>query len=120
LINDRALQLNNLIIISGGNEFTDGNVQIFIRKDGSNVTPSLTDYHPEIEEADDKSPEEMSCEELSKSEPQLLFTNLMAATLMCCSFLNVLKENYSVSEIYFDIETMKTLGKSRKPILVTA
>jgi hypothetical protein len=56
----------------------------------------------------------MSCEELSKAgEPQLYFTNLTAATLMCCAFLNALKENYQYSEVYFDIESMNSNSKMR-------
>lgn len=114
IINERALQLDNITIISGGNEYTDGNVQIFIKENGFNKTPSLTDYHPEIKNSNDRSPEDMSCEELSKTEPQLFFTNLMAATLMCCAFYNITFKGTLVSETYFDIKTMNTLSKIRK------
>jgi len=56
----------------------------------------------------------MSCEELSESDPQLYFTNLGAATLMCWAFYNsVIKENCERSEIYFDILTMNTNSKIR-------
>ena len=65
LVSEYAKKLNDVIVISGGNDLTDGNVQIFIRKGGLDVTPSLTDYHPEIKDPKDKSPLEMSCEELS-------------------------------------------------------
>ena len=116
LVSNYAKILNDVIIISGGNELTDGNVQIFIRKGGLNVTPSLTDYHPEIEKPTDKSPDEMSCEELSKSEPQLYFTNFMVAGYMCLSFYNIIeKNNYKVSEVYFDILTMNANSKTRVP-----
>jgi len=116
LVSNYAKKLNDIIIISGGNELTDGNVQIFIRKGGENVTPSLTDYHPEIENPLDKSPDEMSCEELSHSEPQLYFTNFMVAGHMCSAFYNIIeRNNYKISEVYFDILSMNSNSKIRVP-----
>ena len=113
VISDHAKNLKDIVIISGGNEYTDGNVQIFIRKEGRNLTPSLSDYHPEIKNPLDKMPGEMSCEELARSEPQLFFTNLGVATFMCFAFYNVMKTNTSYSEVYFDILSMKADSKSR-------
>ena len=116
LVSNYAKKLNNVIVISGGNELTDGNVQIFIRKGGENVTPSLTDYHPEIENPLDKSPDEMSCEELSHAEPQLYFTNFMVAGHMCSAFYNIIeRNNYKISEVYFDILSMNSNSKTRVP-----
>lgn len=116
LISNYAKKLNDIIIISGGNELTEGNVQIYIRKGGADVTPSLTDYHPEIQNPIDKSPDEMSCEELSKSEPQLYFTNFMVAGHMCSAFYNINeKNNYKISEVYFDLITMNANSKTRVP-----
>ena len=116
LVSDYAKKLNDIILISGGNELTDGNVQIFIRKEGQNITPSLTDYHPEIENSTDKLPSEMSCEELSNSQPQLYFTNFMIAGYMCSAFYNIFeKQNCSISEIYFDLLTMNSNAKTRTP-----
>lgn len=116
LISKYAENLSNIIIISGGNELTNGNVQIFIRKEGKSITPSLTDYHSEIDNPRDKSPSEMSCEELSQSEPQLYFTNLMVAAHMCSSFYNVIENNkQNISEVYFDLLTMNSNSKVRLP-----
>ena len=116
LVSDYAKKMNDIIIISGGNELTDGNVQIFIRKGGEDVTPSLTDYHPEINDPQDKSPLDMSCEELSHSAPQLFFTNFMVAAHMCSAFYNIIeKENYKISEVYFDLLSMNSNSKIRVP-----
>ena len=71
IINNYCKNLKNVTLISGGNELTDGNVQLFVRKGGKDVTPDLCAYHPEIANPNDKLPDEMSCEELSQSEPQL-------------------------------------------------
>ena len=115
IISDHCQTLNNIIIISGGNEYTDGNVQLYKREGGKNVTASLTEYHPEIEYPEDQSPEDMSCEELSQSEPQLLFTNLSVATIMCWMFYAIHKEKDVTKhgEVYFDITSMATLAKTR-------
>jgi molybdopterin/thiamine biosynthesis adenylyltransferase len=115
VISDYCSTLSDITIISGGNEYTDGNVQIFKREGGKNVTAALTEYHPEIEYAEDQSPEDMSCEELSKSDPQLLFTNLTVATIMCWMFyaIHTGKDVTKHGEVYFDIITMATLAKTR-------
>ncbi len=114
IINNYCKTLNNFTIISGGNELTDGNVQLYVRKEGKDLTPDLCKYHPEIAKPNDKLPTEMSCEELSKSEPQLYFTNLGVATLMCWTFYNaVIGNRFKRSEVYFDIETMNSLSKVR-------
>lgn len=115
LISDYAKTLDNIIVISGGNEYTDGNVQIFIREGGEDVTPSLTDYHPEIKNAIDKSPDEMSCEELSHAEPQLYFTNASVAIFMCIAFYNILSGLKKISETYIDLPTMSVNSKVRAP-----
>ena len=116
IVSNYCKELRNVTLISGGNELTDGDVQIYVRKEGRDLTPDLGAYHPEIRVPGDRTPEEMSCEELSKSEPQLYFANLGAATLMCWSFYNVVvRENYKFSEVYFDILTMLSDSKVRNP-----
>lgn len=116
IVSDYCRTLNNVTLISGGNDYTDGNVIIYVKRNGEEITPCVTKYHPEINEPDDKSPEEMSCQELANSEPQLFFTNLMAASFMCCAFYNiVIRKECKISEVYFDILTMKSDSKTRKP-----
>ena len=114
IINNYCRHLDNITLISGGNELTDGNVQLYVRREGKDLTPHISAYHPEIENPDDKLPEEMSCEELANSEPQLYFTNLGVATLMCWSFYNaIMKEQYTASEVYFDITQMTSVAHAR-------
>jgi molybdopterin/thiamine biosynthesis adenylyltransferase len=114
IVNNYCKNLKDITLISGGNELTDGNVQVYLRRNGKDQTPDLGAYHPEIANPEDKLPEEMSCEELSKSEPQLYFTNLGVATIMCWSFYNIIVKNkLEASEIYFDITKMNTLAHDR-------
>lgn len=118
LISDYCKNMrSDVLLISGGNELENGNVQIYLRKNNKDMTPSLTDYHPEIDNPVDKSPHEMSCEELSQSEPQLLFTNSTVATLMTWALHNYSKENFEsneLSEVYFDINLMRAESRTRK------
>ena len=114
IVSNYTNKLTDVTLISGGNDLVDGNVQIYIRKDGTDITPDLCSYHPEIANPDDKLPEEMSCEELAESEPQLYFTNLGVATIMCWAFYNaVVKGEYEKSEVYFDITQKASNAKVR-------
>jgi molybdopterin/thiamine biosynthesis adenylyltransferase len=114
IVSNYCENLKNVTLISGGNELEDGNVQLYVRKDGADLTPSLCKYHPEIANPDDKLPEEMSCEELAQSDPQLYFTNLSVATIMCWAFYNaVVKGQYNRSEVYFDMTIMTADSKVR-------
>jgi len=87
LVSDRCQGLKDVILISGGNEFQDGDVNLYLRRKGKNVTPPLTHLHPEIQNPADRNPDEMSCEELAEvGVPQLIFANLTAATMMLNAF----------------------------------
>ncbi len=114
ILSNYCKKLQNVIMISGGNDLIDGNVQIYVRQNGKDITPDLCAYHPEIANPDDKLPEEMSCEELAASKPQLYFANLGVATIMCWAFYNVVvKGQYEKSEIYFDLVQMTSIAKTR-------
>lgn len=115
IVSDHCSTLKDIVVISGGNELTDGNVQVYIRKDGVDKTPSLVAYHPEIQTPTDRLPSEMSCEELASSQPQLYFANLGVATIMCWMFYNVMnrKKPITKSEVYFDMLTMSISSQTR-------
>jgi molybdopterin/thiamine biosynthesis adenylyltransferase len=104
LVSDHAGALSDLTLISGGNDYEDGNVQVYVRRDGQDLTPSLSRYHPEIAQPRDRNPAEMSCEELmAQGAPQLLFTNLMVASLMLNAFYALRQGGVNYSEVYLDI-----------------
>src|SRR3989338_2728244 len=120
LLSAHCSTVQNVVLISGGNDYSDGNVQVFIRQNGSNITPPLTHLHPEIENPQDKNPGEMSCEELAESgSPQLIFTNFLASAWMLTTFWKFLewrddqKGHFSYSEVYFDLMTGNARSTSR-------
>ncbi len=104
LVSDHAATLAGITLISGGNDFVDGNIQVYVRREGRDLTPSLSRYHPEIAQPRDRNPAELSCEELmAAGAPQLLFTNLMVASLMLNAFYAWSQDRLTYSEAYLDI-----------------
>ena len=104
LVSRHVSSLADLSLISGGNDYVDGNVQVYIRQGGLDLTPSLTRYHPEIATPGDRNPAELSCEELmAAGAPQLLFANLMVASLMLNAFYALREGRLNYSEVYLDI-----------------
>lgn len=104
LVGQRAEALKNILLISGGNEYTFGNIQVHLKKGGENITLPLTTFHPEIQDPEDQSPAEMSCEELQQaSAPQLLFMNLAVASWMLNAFYAWRIGKLDYDEVYLDI-----------------
>ena len=118
---DRHLgSLDDATLISGGNDETDGNVQLVRRRDGTSVDGHLTEIHPEIGEV---SATEVArgdgCQVLAAERPQLLVTNLMVASAML-SCLWQITERGSVpySEVYLD--AIQNAARSRSWFRVPA
>ena len=116
LVNDHcATQLANVSLISGGNDGvsavpggrvhrgTYGNVQVYLRRDGHDASPSLARFHPEIAQPADQHPLEKSCTEIVATVPQILFTNLLVATSILGSFWLHLCDRLHYSEVAFDL-----------------
>jgi molybdopterin/thiamine biosynthesis adenylyltransferase len=104
LVSRHVSSLADLTLISGGNDYEDGNVQVYVRQGGLDLTPSLARYHPEIASPQDRNPAALSCEELmAAGAPQLLFANLMVASLMLNAFYALRQGRLNYSEVYLDI-----------------
>jgi molybdopterin/thiamine biosynthesis adenylyltransferase len=104
LVSRHVSSLADVSLISGGNDEEDGNVQIYVRREGRDLTPSLARYHPEIAHPQDRHPATLSCEELmAAGAPQLLFANLMVASLMLNAFYALRQGRLNYSEVYLDL-----------------
>lgn len=115
LLSDHCGWLDNAVLISGGNDYDDGNVQVYVRVEGKNITPPITYQHPEIAEPADKNPAELSCEEIAAtSSPQLIFANLKVASEMLNAFWVVTQKKKLYSELYFDLKTGAQRAINRK------
>ena len=115
LLDDRCGRLRDVCLISGGNDGvgldvsgtmrrgTYGNCQTYLRRDGKDLTPSLTLFHPEIREPADRLPSERGCGELVASVPQILAVNLMTAATLLNTFWLFLAGQVPYGELVFDV-----------------
>jgi hypothetical protein len=122
-LGNAAGKLRNVLVISGGNDGTEqpsggtfGNVIVYCRENGRDVTNPLTQFHPEIAHPTDKGPYELSCADLAQSSaPQLLYTNMQVATTMLCALLTWLNGRLAYEEVYLDILDAKMTPVARPP-----
>lgn len=109
LVSDRCQELDNITLISGGNDYVDGNVIYYSRINGTDKTKPLTELYDSIANPKDLNPSESQktegCENIAVSDPQLLFTNLAVASHMCNVFLSHEKNQSNFEQVYFDIST---------------
>ncbi len=115
LLNDHCARLAEVCLISGGNDGvgtdssgvarrgTYGNVQVYARRKGQDLTPALVVRHPEIARPADHLPGELNCTELLGSTPQILFANLTVASAMLNTLYLYLAGALHYGELSFDI-----------------
>jgi hypothetical protein len=111
LVSDHCATLPDVALFSGGNEGVDpprergtyGNVQVYLRRDGRDVTVPLTRFHPEIANPKGKLPTEASCVELALSTPQILFTNLAVASALLNAFFAHTCGQLDYQEVKLDV-----------------
>jgi molybdopterin/thiamine biosynthesis adenylyltransferase len=110
VVSDRCEELDNVTLISGGNDETDGNVIYYYRKDGKDVTKPLTKVDPKIANPKDVNPgvNREGCEASVNSTPQLLFTNLAIASMMCNVYYAHEKGKADFEQVYVDISTLRS------------
>jgi molybdopterin/thiamine biosynthesis adenylyltransferase len=83
-IEERALALDYITVINGGNEKYDGSVQLWVRERGLNITPRLSYLHPEVAVAEGEDRAEMTCAQAAAlpGGEQTIIANLQSATWM--------------------------------------
>ena len=107
LVSRRCEELCNVLLISGGNEYHDGDVNIFWRKNGENMTLPLTnDFLPEIRDAQEMDIHGPACHELAATtQPQLVLTNNAVASTMLNVFYAYLQGKLNYDRVCIDIMT---------------
>lgn len=103
---DRHLaSLDEVTLISGGNDETDGNVQLVRRRNGEYLDGSLAEIHREIGRATESEfAARNGCERRVEERPQLVVTNLMVASAMLnCLWAVLERGSVSYSEVYLDV-----------------
>lgn len=120
LISDRAEELDNVTLISGGNDYTDGNLLVHVRRNGKDLTlPIANKYHEEIVKPKDKHPGEIAalgCQAMVATEPQLVFTNNLVAAHMLSAFYGITQKGKEdkYNEVYVDLITNNSKALLRK------
>lgn len=113
LVSDRCEELENVTLISGGNDYTDGNVIVYGRKDGKDVGRPPTKLYTKIAEPKDKNPgtltdaERQGCQQEAQTNPQLLFTNLAIASAMLNCYYAHEQGKANFEQVYVDIMTQR-------------
>ncbi len=95
LVQEHCSRLRTVTLISGGNNYTDGNVQVFRKERGKILSAPITTHHPEIEFPSDKRPDEVGCDEA-------------VASCMLNAYYAIINNQLNYSEVYFDIISNKT------------
>lgn len=107
LVEERAMELNDVTVINAGNELHDGNVQLFVRQNGENKTPRLSFLHPEIKYigSEDRAP--MTCQQAAAlpGGGQLILANQQAASWMLAALWRFHEGSWTTgwTELQFDL-----------------
>lgn len=113
-IESHGKTLENLTVLNGGNEKFDGSCQVWVRRDGLNITPPMSHMHDEIHRpgVDRAAIDCIEAAALPGGE-QTIIANLMSATTL----LNALRHAHEwedkdpseipFHEIFFDLNTAK-------------
>lgn len=100
ILHEFFLSREKIIYIDAANEFSVGEVVVGIRVGGFTLFSDRAECFPEILD-DSKSVVEMSCEELNRSNPQHIVTNLMAAVISLSLVIQAIEGNLHQGGIYY-------------------
>jgi len=114
VVERRCARLADVALFSGGNDGVEhgdggtyGNVQVYLRRGGRDLTNPLSAYHPEIEKPADRLPTRQGCAAAAASAPQLLFTNAAVAAALLGAFYAWQRGKLAYEELYLDVVTGK-------------
>jgi molybdopterin/thiamine biosynthesis adenylyltransferase len=113
LISQFCQKLENITILSGGNELFDGNIQAYVRRGGVDITPPIEKFHKEIANPNDQNPayveRKAGCDAMVASAPQLLIVNANVAMYMLNAFQSYLLDELGKwDELFFDTRSWKS------------
>ena len=124
LLSRRVQALDDAVLISGGNELLEGNVQLYLRLEGKSRTLPIEEVHAEMRDPKDRNPGDLSCEErlaLPGGEQQAE-TNMEVARIMAGFFRSILlsigdpdrwkeaKRGRIFAEVMFDLSDHTSAG----------
>jgi molybdopterin/thiamine biosynthesis adenylyltransferase len=108
MIQDHCLTLDNVVYICGTGHLTNGNVLTFARREGKNLLPPITEFHPEIADPQDRHPDEPSCMATAdEGSPQLISTNVTGATVILQLVSSLYKGEAIPADVFYDVARFK-------------
>ena len=120
IVEQGCMRLRSVTLFSGGNDGiengktgTFGNMQVYRRKNGRDLSNPISRFHPEIARPADRVPNGRGCAAALASAPQLLFTNLTVAAAMLGAFYAWRAGRLDFEEVYFDILTGRMVPARR-------
>lgn len=117
LCHEVFMNAENLVYIDSGNGEYTGQVVCGIRCRGTTYYKPVGELYPDMAQADDLFPSEVSCADASVSAPQTIVANLMAATAVVTMIYNILVVGSStVQQATFSTKTVniRAYKKQRK------
>jgi len=90
LCHEVFMKAENLVYIDSSNGEYTGQVVCGIRCRGTTYYKPVGELYPDMAQADDLFPSEVSCADASVSAPQTIVANLMAATAVVTMIYNIL------------------------------
>lgn len=117
LCHEVFMKAENLVYIDSGNGEDTGQVVCGIRCRGTTYYKPVGELYPDMAQADDLFPSEVSCADASVSAPQTIAANLMAATAVVTMIYNILVVGKStVQQVTFSTKTVniRAYQKQRK------
>jgi hypothetical protein len=115
-----CMRLSDMALFSGGNDGVEngktgtyGNIQVYLRRRGRDVTNPISRFHPEIARPADQLPTGRGCAAMAASAPQLLFTNAAVAAAMLGAFYAWRAGRLDYEEAYLDILVGRTTTARR-------
>ena len=108
LVDRHVATLRDATLISGGNDETDGNVQLVRRRDGYGRRPPGRDPPGDRRGGRGGASAGPGCQVLAAERPQLLVTNLMVASAMLNALWAVIEHgSVPYSEVYLDVVQLR-------------
>lgn len=117
LCHEVFLKAEDLVYIDSGNGEYTGQVVCGIRRNGKTFYKPVGALYPDMAQADDLFPSEVSCADASVSAPQTIVANLMAATAVVTMIYNILVVGRStVQQATFSTKTvnLRSYQKQKK------
>lgn len=124
----RARELDNITVINGGNEMIDGTCQIYMRLDGTDMTPPMSQGHPEMLVETNDDPALLSCQQIAElpGGEQTIIANMTSAVTMLAALRKVheweaadaerphIGPRFTLpEEIYFDMDFLAMRATTR-------